>query len=421
MTYHLGTVESFGHREIRVVLKVDAMISKDARRYGFAILASGTAFGVVMLLARVFPFEPFLLFAIPIALTSRYAGRGPTALAVILTVMAIFAALPIPTHSELSSAMVWLRVGVFAVVGFAIDSSSEALRKARRDAERSAAHLEDMNVELEQQMDQIQTLSEDLSRTNLSLAAARDAAEGASRAREEMLAVVAHDLRNPLNLVMMTAQLLADIEPSRERRDQLLAVIQRAAQRMNRLIEDLLEIVRQESGQMALDVQDISATSLLAQTAEMFQSIAMEKGVSLRITDAPADLEVRGDAERIMQVMSNVGGNALKFVPRGGSVELKCEQSGAEAIFSVTDSGPGIAPDDLHKLFERFWQRRRSDKRGVGLGLAIARGIVEAHGGRIWAESRVGSGSTFYFTLPASQSATINGSPVPNILVEDVA
>jgi signal transduction histidine kinase len=194
---------------------------------------------------------------------------------------------------------------------------------------------------------------------------------------------------------------------------------------MNRLIEDLLEIVRQESGQMTLNIEDVPAASIISQTAEMFQSAAMERGISLRATDASPDLAVRSDQGRIIQVMSNLVGNALKFVPSGGTVVLDAKREDGEVVFSVNDSGPGIPPEDLHRLFERFWQRRRDDKRGVGLGLTIARGIVEAHGGRIWAESQLGHGATFYFTLPsaaersarpaiATQSVPeINSRPLP--------
>jgi signal transduction histidine kinase len=377
-------------------------MSDNARRYGIALLASAAGLAVVALLSRILPFEPFLLFAVPVALTSRYAGRGPTALSVVLTVMAIEATLVLSSgRFAFTDAELWVHAAIFGVVAFAIDSTTEALRKARRDAERSAAHLEELNVELEQQMDQVQMLSEDLHRTNLSLAEARDVAEQASRAREEMLAVVAHDLRNPLNLLMMTTHLFDDGESSGERRDQLLGVMRRAAQRMNRLIEDLLEVVRQESGKMSLDLGEASVGSVLEQTAEMFQTTATEKGVSLLVEKTPPGVAIWGDAERVIQVMSNLVGNALKFVPRGGKVVVKSERRGAEVVFSVADSGPGIPREDLNKLFDKFWQRRRTDKRGVGLGLAIARGIVEAHGGRIWAESAVGAGSTFYFTLPA--------------------
>jgi signal transduction histidine kinase len=399
----LWSVERFGNREIRVMPDAHLRISDDARRYGVAVLASAAGVVVVAVVGRILPFEPFLLFAVPVALTSRYAGRGPTALTVILSAIGIEATLILSTgRFRFSVAELWLHAVLFAIVAWAIDSTAEALRKARRDAERSAAHLEDLNVELEQQMEQIQLLSDDLQRTNRSLASARDVAEDASRAREEMLAVVAHDLRNPLNVVMMTTKLFADTEPSGERRDQLLGIMLRASQRMNRLIEDLLEVVRQENGKMKLNVEDVSAASILAQTAEMFQTTAAEKGISLRVEDTPPGLEVSADAERIMQVMSNLVGNALKFVARGGSIVLKCESKGAEAIFSIADSGPGIAGEDIDRLFEKFWQRRRSDRRGVGLGLAIARGIVETHGGRIWVESRIGDGSTFYFTLPVA-------------------
>ncbi len=377
-------------------------MSYNARRYGIALLTSGVTLGVVLVLSRVLPFEPFLLFAVPVALTSRYAGRGPTVLAVVLSVASIEATLLFDTGGvRITHAELLIHAAIFGIVASAIDSTTEALRRARRAAERSADHLEDMNIELEQQMEHIQMLSEDLSRTNVSLAAARDVAQNASLAREEMLAIVAHDLRNPLNLLMMTTQIFAETQPSGETRDQLIGAMRRAARRMNRLIEDLLEVVRQESGHMKLDLEDAPVASLIAQTAEMFQATAVEKGVSLRAEECPPELTVRADAERIMQVLSNLVGNALKFVPRGGIVVLRCEDLGTEAMFIITDSGPGIAPEDLGRLFEKFWQRRRTDKRGVGLGLSIARGIVEAHGGRIWAESTVGVGSTFHFTLPS--------------------
>ena len=296
---------------------------------------------------------------------------------------------------------VWLHAAIFAVVAYLIDSSTSALHRARHDAESASERLVDVNMELEQQVEEVQTLSEDLQRTNQALAEARDVAEEASHAREEMLAIVAHDLRNPLNVVMIARGLLAETEFSGERRAQLLSVMQRATQRMNRLVEDLLEVVRQESGKMTLVLEAVSVASIFEQTAEMCQGTALAQNISLGVHEPPPDLVVIADEERIMQVMSNLVGNALKFVPRGGSVVLECERRGNEAVFAVIDSGPGIAQEDLDRLFDKFWQRSRGDNRGVGLGLAIARGIVEAHGGRIWAESELGSGAKFYFTLPA--------------------
>jgi signal transduction histidine kinase len=383
-----------------VAVVVGWLRSDKARDYGIALLASVAAFGVVVLLTRILPFEPFLLFVVPVVLTARYVGRGPTALTVVLSVVAIEVTLVWNGHPAHTHAGVWLHAGIFAIVAYAIDSSTNALHRARQDAERASERLVDVNMELEQQMEEVQVLSEDLHDTNQSLADARDAAEAASRAREEMLAIVAHDLRNPLNVVMIARGLLAETDQPGERRDQLLAVMRRAIQRMNRLVEDLLEVVRQESGKMTLVLEAVSVADILEQTGEMCQATAMERNIFLRINEAPSGLLVTADEERILQVMSNLVDNALKFAPRGGSVELECERKGTEAVFSVVDSGPGIAPEDLERLFEKFWQRRRSDTRGVGLGLAIARGIVEAHGGRIWAESMVGNGSTFYFILP---------------------
>jgi signal transduction histidine kinase len=376
-------------------------MSDKVRSYGIALLATGVAFSAVVLLNRVLPFEPFLLFVVPVALTARYVGRGPTVLTVVLSVVAIEATLVLNGHGTPMHAGAWLHAVGFAIVAFAIDSSTNGLRIARRDAERSAERLRGLNLVLEQQVEEVRTLSEDLHRTNQLLVEARDEAEKASRAREEMLAIVAHDLRNPLNVVMIARGLLAETEGSAERRDQLLGLIRRSTQRMNRLIEDLLEVVRQESGKITLVLEEESAASILEQAVEMCQAAAMEHNITLEAHEAPADLAVIADDERIMQVMSNLVGNALKFVPSGGSVVLECQRKGNEAVFAVIDSGPGIALEDLDRLFEKFWQRGRGDNRGVGLGLAIARGIVEAHGGRIWAESTVGSGSTFYFTLPA--------------------
>jgi signal transduction histidine kinase len=401
-TYHLGTAWGPAFRDIRVVLNRDGTMSDKARQYGIAVLASVAALGAVVLLARIFPFEPFLLFVVPVALTARYLGRGPTALTVVLSLVGIEATLVWHGHLTNTDAHVWLHAAVFAIVAYAIDSSTHALRKARQDAERASERLVDVNMELEQQMEEVQTLSEDLHDANQCLADARDAAEAASRAREDMLAIVAHDLRNPLNVVMIARGFLAETDLTGERRGQLLSVMQRATQRMNRLVEDLLEVVRQESGKMTLVLEAVPVAEILEQTVEMCHAPASEQNVSLRVNEAPPDLMVRADEERILQVMSNVVGNAVKFVPRDGSVVLECERKGSEAVFSVVDSGPGIAPEDLDRLFEKFWQRRRRDTRGVGLGLAIARGIVEAHGGRIWAESTLGSGSTFYFTLPVA-------------------
>jgi signal transduction histidine kinase len=376
-----------------------------AKRYGTAVLATGVTLALAVALARVASYAPLLLFAASVAVAARYGGRGPALLASILSVIAIDVMLlqsaigPPETHPL-------LRLAIFFVVALTISSMSSALQQARRTAERHAEQLEKVNVELEQQMEEVQTLSEQLQETNESLVAERDRAEAlaeraqaASRAREEVLGVVAHDLRNPLNVVSMTTQLFLDIEPSGERRVKLLHSMRRAAGQMNRLITDLLEVVRLESGRLGLHLHVVPAADILAQTKEMFEYTAAEHGVAVEIGRVDPALCICADTERVLQVLGNLAGNALKFAGRGGRVRLDVVGAGKHAVFSVADNGPGIPPEEVGRLFDRFWQAR-TDRRGVGLGLTIARGIVEAHGGRIWVESRVGEGSTFSFTVP---------------------
>jgi signal transduction histidine kinase len=319
--------------------------------------------------------------------------------------------------AELTQPHPLLRLGMFLVVALTISSMSQRLHEARQTAERNAERLEAMNVELEQQMEEVQTLSEHLQETNDSLVIARDRAEAmakraqaAAQAREDVLGVVAHDLRNPLNVMSMTTQLLLDIEPAREKQLKVLGAMQRAVKQMNRLINDLLEVVRLESGRLGLDLRDAPACEILKQTKELCGYAAAESGVVLGIQGADDGLAVRADVERVLQVLGNLVGNALKFAGRGGRVTMSAVRSGPQAVFSVADTGPGIAPEEIERLFDRFWQAR-TDRRGVGLGLTIARGIVEAHGGRIWVESRLGEGATFSFTLPVPSGVPMNALP----------
>jgi signal transduction histidine kinase len=234
----------------------------------------------------------------------------------------------------------------------------------------------------------------------------RQTAELMARAREEVLGVVAHDLRNPLNLIGMTVQLFLDIDPPAEQRETLLQVMKRAVAQSNRLVGDLLDTVRLEAGRLSLDLEPCSAKELLIHTEETFRPIAAERRVHLDIAYPPPELRVRADEARLLQALGNLVGNALKFVEPGGRVVVGGEPEGDSVTFQVEDTGPGIAPESLEHLFDRFWQARRTDRRGVGLGLAIAKGIVEAHGGQLRVQSRVGEGSTFSFTVPTFAEVT---------------
>ena len=229
-------------------------------------------------------------------------------------------------------------------------------------------------------------------------------AELLAQARVEVLGVVAHDLRNPLSLIVTTTELLEEnLEP--ERRQQILSIAKRAGKQMNRLIGDLLDTVQMQSRRLSLDLEDLSVATILGQADENFRPRAEGRQILLTVILPDDNLFVHADALRVQQVLSNLIGNALKFTPPDGYITVRVAPAEDEVVFHVTDSGPGIPEEQIPHLFEQFWQAR-SDKRGVGLGLTIAKGIVDAHGGRIWAESVVGSGSTFSFTLPIVKRST---------------
>jgi signal transduction histidine kinase len=382
-------------------------------RLGVAIVATLAALLATRAIGRVVPSPTFLPFVAAVAVAARHGGRVAGVLASGLSVVAIdYVFLPPVGTVALAHPVQLVHTAVFLVVALVVGETTEALRGARREAEQRADELTRRNEELAatnaalgEQMEEVQALTEELQEANDSLLESRDEAEAAARAREEVLAVVAHDLRNPLHVVGMTAHLLQEIEPPPEQRARLVGVIGRAAAQMNRLVDDLLDAVRIETGRLSLEPAVTSARALLAQVEEAFHAAATERQVRLEIEPPPEELYLRADPGRVLQVLGNLVGNALKFTTPAGRVLVRAEWAEERVVFAVTDTGPGIPPEDLARLFDRFWQKRRADRRGVGLGLTIAKGIVDAHGGRIWAESRVGEGSTFAFALPADAGA----------------
>ena len=228
--------------------------------------------------------------------------------------------------------------------------------------------------------------------------------EQATRSRDQMLGVVAHDLRNPLNTMLMAAELLADSAPPESMTHRHATIVRRAGERMNRLVQDLLDVKRMESGQLAIEPRRMSSHSLLVEAVETLRSLALSTSIDLVMEAAGDDPPpVLADPHRVQQVFSNLIGNAIKFTPRGGRVVLRCKPGQGAVQFEVRDTGPGIAAEHLPHIFGQFWQANRRDHRGIGLGLAIAKGIVEAHGGKIWVESEPGVGSSFFFTLPLAE------------------
>jgi PAS domain S-box-containing protein len=220
--------------------------------------------------------------------------------------------------------------------------------------------------------------------------------------RDHVLAVVSHDLRNPLNTITMASSLLIEDIPEEKKRAQV-AILRRAAEQMTRLIEDLLDVARIEGGGLSIAAESCQCTDLVQAAVEFLLPLAESRSVALR-TGSIAECSVRADRARILQVFTNLISNAIEHTPEGGSVEVGAEMDGSEEVlFRVQDTGSGITPEHLPNVFNRFWRAKRSGSTGAGLGLAIARGIVEAHGGRIWAESERERGSTFYFALPISE------------------
>jgi PAS domain S-box-containing protein len=230
-------------------------------------------------------------------------------------------------------------------------------------------------------------------------------AKRAIRTRDDLLAVVSHDLKNPLNVVSMVAGILQMEEAGGEHGDlvrkhgQLLG---RATKRMLGLIDDLLDLASIEAGRLSMETADESVTELALAAIDLLQPVAVQKGADVRWTEGEVLPRVRADRRRVQQVLSNLIGNALKFVRTGGSITVRAHASPGEVVFEVADDGPGIAADHLPYLFERFWKAPGDARAGTGLGLYIVHGIVSAHGGRVWAESEPGRGSRFYFTLPRS-------------------
>jgi len=227
----------------------------------------------------------------------------------------------------------------------------------------------------------------------------------AVQVREDVLAVVSHDLKSPLTAVGLAASsALRALDQGREasRLRRPLETIQRAAGSAHLLLNDLLDMARIRAGRLAIRVVAEDAELLIAEALQTHEAIAHEKGVSLAGRVA-ASAAVRCDRNRMLQVLSNVIANAIKFSSPGDRVEVAAEGGEQHATFTVADSGPGIPEDVLPRVFEAYWSTARDPNHGTGLGLFISKGIVEAHGGRMWIESRVGHGTTVSFTIPIAR------------------
>lgn len=228
-------------------------------------------------------------------------------------------------------------------------------------------------------------------------------AEQAIASRDDVLAVVSHDLRNPVNRVRLAAEMLLEADLVREEGRSMIGIVTRAADEMTRLIGDLLDVARIESGTLSIETAPIALTDLLDRLEESHAAAAREAGVDWRVERPPPQLSVEGDEGRLLQALGNLVANALKFTPEAGEVHVEVARTADTVRIGVCDTGPGMEEAQLAHIFDRFWQGRSGDRRGAGLGLAIARGIAEAHSGRLWLESEVGRGTDAWLELPVAR------------------
>jgi PAS domain S-box-containing protein len=230
-----------------------------------------------------------------------------------------------------------------------------------------------------------------------------DEAQKAIRIRDDLLAIVSHDLRNPLAAILMNAQYVMRTgkDEKSDPQERVRRIISSVAV-MNRLISDLLDLSKIEAGHLELSKSPLNIDLLVHEITDLMGSIAEEKSISISLELPEKPIRVTADHDRVLQIVSNLVGNAIKFSPNEGKIAVGAKVEADDVIFWVSDKGPGIPKEEISYLFDRYWQAENAKNKqtGTGLGLYIAKQMVSAHGGRIWASSEPGKGSTFYFTLP---------------------
>ena len=231
-----------------------------------------------------------------------------------------------------------------------------------------------------------------------------EALRRAVTARDHVLSIVAHDLRNPLASIVQSVT-LAQHARAPERLVKPLGLIARAATRMDHLIQGLLDVSLIEAGQLKIRRDRLNVSNLVLDAVDLQRPLAASSGLVLRVDVAHDGNVLWANRERLHEVFENLIGNAIKFTEAGGHITVGATQKDGDVLFSVADTGRGIPPESLTHVFDPFWQAvPRAGRLGSGLGLAITKGVVQAHGGRIWVESTVGRGSTFFFTIPKTPS-----------------
>jgi signal transduction histidine kinase len=294
-----------------------------------------------------------------------------------------------------------------------LDETLKHERRAMHDVladerEERNRQLEDERLQTDRELERERADTDQAVDQTFSLLKQEEEAHGAARdmmvTREEFLAIVSHDLRTPLSVIAVNAAMIAERVAADTAAAELVRAverIQRSADEMGRMLSDLLDATRFEHGQFKLSPRMGDVIGVVKECAGAFDPLARSHGVALHVDAPDARVRARFDRDRIFQVLSNLLRNALQFTGSGGLITLRVIPQAPGCRIEVSDSGSGIATDDLQKIFDRFHQAVNASRNGLGLGLYISRAIVEAHGGTIWADSQLGAGSTFSVTLPA--------------------
>lgn len=339
-----------------------------ALRYGVALLLAGGSLLLLHALNRLENVQlPSLAFA-GVVLAAIYGGLGPALLNAAVTTLGVDYLFVAPLSQVLDSWTSLIRVLTYAAIGVLIASIVSSMREAYREL-----HAQYRKAELEK------------------------------RARENILAIVSHDLRSPLSAILMSVTYLKRAAkgemPALSQAD-VLDGVHRSADRMRRLVDDLLDATNIEAGKLAIATARHDVAAIIEDAMETVRFAATAKDVRVALNAPEGGHPLTCDRDRLTQVLSNLIGNAIKFSPDAGVVEVTLEVTDESLKVAVRDSGPGISGAHLPHLFTPYWQAAETAHLGTGLGLYIARNIVEAHRGRIEVDSRAGAGTTFSITLP---------------------
>jgi len=254
-----------------------------------------------------------------------------------------------------------------------------------------------------------------LQESNARLQEANRKLQGVDRMKSDFISLVSHELRTPLTTIKALVELIS-MKPGmpNPQKTRIMATINVETDRLIRLIVDLLDLSRIEAGYVAWRSEDVSLEEVITNSLSCMGPLFENKGISLTTAISPSGLTVPGDRDRLIQVMTNILSNAVKFTPSGGAVHVAALSEGGQVVVEVSDTGSGVAAQELERIFEKFHRSRSRTAtaiEGTGLGLAISRQIVDYHGGKIWAVSEAGKGSTFFITFPAATGRDAQASP----------